>query len=93
MSLPSAESLEASHSFPCRYTFKVIGSATDNFAARVVTQVRDAICSEIDPPYSLRTAKGGKHVSITLEPECESSRQVLAIYSQLMELDGLVMLL
>jgi hypothetical protein len=32
-------------------------------------------------------------VAVTIEPMCESSQQVLAIYGRLSGLDGLVMLL
>jgi len=93
MPLPSVEILEAHHSFPCQYTFKVIGSADNNFLARVVSAVRDELQMEVDPEYSLRSTKNGKHVAITLEPHCESPQQVLAIYSRLTGMDGLVMLL
>ena len=92
MSLPSAELLEARHSFPCSYTFKVIGAASENFTARVVSHVRDELRLEEDPPYSLRSTRGGKHVAISMEPVCDSAQQVLAVYSRLSGLDGLVML-
>ena len=36
MSLPSIEVLEAHHSFPGPYMFKVIGVADDRFTGRVV---------------------------------------------------------
>jgi putative lipoic acid-binding regulatory protein len=91
--LPSVELLESRHQFPCSFTFKVIGTAADNFTARVVSHVRDELGMEQDPPYSLRSTKGGKHVAISLEPHCESAQQVLAIYSRLSGMDGLVMLL
>ena len=93
MSLPSVEVLEASHTFPCAYTFKVIGVADENFTGRVVSHVRDELQMEVDPPYTLRSTKNGNHVAITLEPLCESPQQVIAIYSRLMGMDGLVMLL
>ena len=93
MTLPSVELLEARHSFPGPYTFKIIGSADENFVARVVSHVRDELGQETDPPYSLRSTKNGNHVAITIEPQCESPQQVLAVYSRIMEMDGLVMLL
>ncbi|MCA9012594.1 MAG: DUF493 domain-containing protein [Planctomycetaceae bacterium] len=91
--LPAVELLESRHAFPCHYTFKVIGSAEDNFTARVVACVRDELRTETDPPFSIRNTEHGRHVAITLEPMCESSKQVLAIYSRLSGMDGLVMLL
>ena len=91
--LPSVELLESRHAFPCHFTFKVIGSAEDNFTARVVACVRDELRMETDPPFTLRNTEHGRHVAVTLEPMCESSQQVLAIYSRLSGMDGLVMLL
>ncbi len=93
INLPSVELLESRHIFPCQYTFKVIGASADNFAARVVAHVRDEMQLTEDPPFSFRAARNGLHIAITLEPHCESSQQVLAIYSRLTGIDGLVMLL
>ena len=93
MSLPSVELLETHHTFPGIYTFKVIGSADANFTGRVIACVRDELGIDLDPPYSLRSTKGGNHVAITIEPECETPQKVLAIYSRLMGMDGVVMLL
>lgn len=93
MSLPSVELLESRHDFPCQFTFKVIGSTDDNFLARVIAAVRDELRLEVDPDYSMRSARNGAHIAITLEPQCESPQQVLAIYSRLTGMDGVVMLL
>lgn len=93
MNLPSIELLEARHSFPGLYTMKAIGNAEDNFTARVVSAVRDELQLEEDPPFRIQSTKAGRHVSITLEPMFESSQQVLALYSRLSQLSGLVMLL
>lgn len=93
MSFPSVELLEARHEFPCQYTFKVIGVAGENFTGRIVSCVRDELGMEVDPPFTFRTTKNGKHISITLEPECESPQKVLAIYSRLSGMEGVVMLL
>lgn len=93
MSLPSVEMLESRHSFPGPFIFKVIGSAEENFLARVVSAVRHELNMETDPQYSMRSTKTGAHIAITLEPECESAQQVLAVYSRLSGMDGVVMLL
>jgi len=93
INLPSVELLELRHAFPCHYTFKVIGYADGNFTARVVACVRDELNLDIDPPFSLRSTEHGRHVAVTLEPMCDSSQQVLAIYSRLSGMDGLVLLL
>lgn len=91
--LPSVELLESRHAFPCHFTFKVIGAAQDNFTARVVACVRDELRMEIDPPFTIKNTEHGRHVSVTIEPMCETVQQVLAIYSRLSGMDGLVMLL
>lgn len=93
MNLPSLELLEQRHSFPCHYTMKAIGSAEDNFTARVISAVRDELLLDDDPPFRIQTTKGGRHVSITIEPMFESPQQVLGLYSRLSQLSGLVMLL
>lgn len=93
LQLPSAELIESRHNFPCAYVFKVIGFTDANFTARVVSCVRDELRLETDPPFSLRNTTAGRHVAVTIEPTCESVQQVLAIYSRLGGLDGLVMLL
>lgn len=93
INLPSVEVLESMHSFPCSYTFKVIGATANNFTARVVATVREEMQLAQDPPFSFRATRNGLHVAVTLEPHCLSSQQVIAIYSRLTGLDGLVMLL
>ena len=93
ISLPSIEILESFHSFPCHFTFKVIGTADNNFTGRVIACVRDELGIDVDPPMSIRNTKNGKHVSISIEPECESAQKVIGIYSRLSGMDGVVMLL
>lgn len=91
--LPAIELLESTHSFPCPYTFKVIGLAEANFVGRVVQAVRRELPADMEPPFSSRRTAAGKHVSVTIEPTLESASDVLAIYRQLRELQGLVLLL
>ena len=93
INLPNIDLLEQQHSFPCHFTFKVIGYADGNFTARVLSCVRDELKLDNDPPFSLRNSEHGRHVAVTIEPMCESSQQVLAVYSRLSGMDGLVMLL
>ena len=91
--LPPQELLEAAHQFPGRFLFKAIGRNEDEFAARVVAVVREALSHDFDPPYELRHTTGGRHVAITVEPWIESSEQVLAVFARIRELPGLVMLM
>jgi uncharacterized protein len=91
-SLPAHELLEKTHAFPCPYCFKIIGKAKSGFLARAVAVVREELQSEVDPPFRVRDAVGGRHLSVTIEPVVASAQQVLAIYKRLQVLDDLVML-
>lgn len=90
--LPAIDLIEAHHTFPGPYTFKVIGKSEGGFTARVVAAVRDELEAEVDPPFRIRHTAGGRHVSVTVEPVMETAWDVLAVYSRLRETDGLVMM-
>lgn len=90
-SLPTLELLDTTHAFPCPYLFKIIGKSDQGFVARVVAVVRDELKFEADPPFQVREAVGGRHLSVTLEPVVQSAHQVLAIYRRLGAVEGLVM--
>ena len=92
-SLPTVEVLEQTHAFPGPYQFKVIGKADHGFVARVIALVRIELLIDIDPPYRVREAVGGRHLSVTLDPVVQSAQQVIAIYRRLCGLDGVVILL
>ena len=89
---PPLDLLESSHTFPGPYLFKVIGKSEGGFMARTVAAVREELALETDPPFSVREAKGGRHIAVSLEPHVESAVQVLAIYRRLSVMVGLVML-
>lgn len=85
--------INSTHEFPCSYLFKAIGHDVDNFVGRVVQAVRKELHESAEPPFSSRKSSNGKHVSVSIEPVVESSHQVVAIYANLKELDGLKILL
>jgi putative lipoic acid-binding regulatory protein len=85
--------LERTHTFPGVYVFKVIGRVDGAFAARVVAAVREALGHDVDPPFRVREAAGGRHVAVTLEPHLQTAHQVLAVYNRLRGTAGLVMFL
>jgi putative lipoic acid-binding regulatory protein len=91
--LPAIELLENTHTFPGPYTFKVIGLAERGFVARAVAAVRDELAGAVDPPYRVRETASGRHVAVTVEPEVQTARQVLAVYRRLKVIAGLVVLL
>jgi putative lipoic acid-binding regulatory protein len=85
--------LNQTHCFPTRFTFKVIGLNRETLLSEVVTCVRSEMSYEDPPEYSVREARGGRHIAITIEPLLDQAEQVLAIYDRLMKLEGIVMLL
>ncbi len=90
--LPAIELLESTHRFPGPYLFKVIGRSEQGFVARTVAAVRDAVAAEVDPPFRVREAAGGRHVAVTLEVPVERAEQVIAVYRRVQKLAGLVFL-
>lgn len=91
--LPPKELLEATHEFPGPYTFKVIGNANEKFVQDVVTAVRTGLSLEYDPPFQSRQSSGGRHIALTFEPIAESPEQILAVYAELQQTEGVVLLL
>ena len=91
--LPSLELLEATHKFPCEFTFKAIGLTTDCFVRRVLAAVKLELNADAEPSFSCRTTAGGKHTSVTIEPTIDSAAQVIAIYHRIHAVDGIVMML
>ena len=90
---PAIELLESTHKFPCAYTFKVIGCAEEHFVGRVLSAARGELPADAEPPFSQRSTSSGRHVSVTLEPTCQSAQHVLDIYQALKEVEGIVLLL
>ncbi len=90
--LPSKELLEERHSFPCPYTFKVIGEADEGFQARIKECVQRELRTNIEPPSSVRETKGGRHQSVTVEPTCPDADSVLRLYAELRKVDGVMFL-
>ncbi|MCA9045544.1 MAG: DUF493 domain-containing protein [Planctomycetaceae bacterium] len=91
--LPNRELLEAMHSFPCTYTFKVIGSGDSQFAGRVVSAVRGHLTEDAEPAFSTIKSSRGNHMCVTIEPVVESADMVLKMYVTLRDVEGVVMLM
>lgn len=81
------------HNFPGPYTWKVIGRTENGFVDRVLTEFRDALDLEFDPPYTTRETAAGRHIALTVEPWMDSADDVLDLYTRLRETEGLVVLL
>lgn len=91
--LPARELLESVHKFPGTFVFKAVGKADAEFAAAVISLVREALNLEFDPPFETRETPAGRHVAVTITPWVESSDDVLVIYERIRVVPGLVMLL
>jgi putative lipoic acid-binding regulatory protein len=86
------ELLNATHAFPCPFSLKVIGKASDDFVTRIVAVVQSQLRGEeITFDYSTRTTPGGRHVSVTMEPILESAEHVLRIYGEIQTVEGVIM--
>lgn len=91
--LPPLELLAATHQFPCRYLFKVIGRDELEFSTRVLHAVREVVELSGEPTSSSRGTANGRHIAVTIELEMISAEQVLQVYARLHRLEGLVLLL
>ncbi|MFV0445606.1 MAG: YbeD family protein [Planctomycetaceae bacterium] len=91
--LPPAELLEATHQFPCRYTFKAIGHNSDDFEKRAVHAVREVLELAGELEATSRHTENGQHVAVTIVLDVDTAEQVLQVYSRLHRLEGLKLLL
>ena len=87
------ELLNSTHEFPCAMMVKAIGNNEDDFAGRVLALAQQHLRLKETPEFTVRETRGGRHISITLEPIFAEAEQVLEFYQRLRQLDGLVMLL
>jgi len=90
--IPSKELLEATHSFPCVFTYKVIGLTDSHFESELI-KLFTAELSDPRGRHSKRLSKDSKHVAITLEIPVGSADHVIALYSELINLPGLALVL
>jgi len=88
----TVELLEARHSFPCPFTFKVIGATGTDLRARASACVQGRLGLDSPPPSTVKTASGGRHESVTLEPVCPDGKSVIDTYAALRQLKGVMFL-
>lgn len=86
------EKLEAAHTFPCAYTFKLIGDAETQLRARALALI-EASVEGADPSASVRESAKGNHVAVTIVAHMPDAETVARLYREFHELDGLAMLL
>ena len=89
----SLQLLEANHQFPGPFMFKVIGSQTDDFVERVLETFRNLRPHADDLPFRTRETASGRHIAVTVEPTVRTAEEVLVIYAEIKQIDGVVMIL
>lgn len=79
--------LEAVHTFPGSYMFKVIGVNTEKFVLQVVQAA--TLATKGGEKLSLKTKEStaGRHVSVTLTADVEDAEMVLEVYRLLQTVD------
>ena len=90
---PSLELLDSAHVFPGVYKFKAIGDGANHFEERVISAVRSEVGDQAAIAHTVRSTKGGRHVSLTLDVDVQNAEQVHLIYAKIRDLDGLLLLL
>ncbi len=80
--------IEAVHSFPDTYIFKVIGANEQDFVARVVQAAINALGGDGEMEVSTRESRAGRHVAVTLEADVENVESILDTYELLNTVQG-----
>ena len=69
--------------FPCDFTIKVFGKATDEFEATVLGIIRKHIPSATEPKLQANTSENGKYKALTVAIHVETRAQLDSIYQEL----------
>ncbi len=69
--------------FPCEFSIKAMGLATDEFDALVVEIVRRHAPDFGEGAVQTRASNGGKYLSVTVTINATSKRQLDSIYQDL----------
>ena len=84
--------LEAAHTFPGPYEFKLFGPNDDEFEAAVRDKVQENL-PHGQPQYSKRTSGKDKHQCITVTAHVASAQKVVDLYAELHTIERLKMLM
>ena len=85
--------LEAVHSFPTSYTFKVIGENRSTLAADVRKSLTGLVGPSAEIEITERESKGGRHLALTVRTVMQNAQQVLDAYEQLKTLTSVTYIL
>ncbi|WP_230470529.1 YbeD family protein [Lujinxingia vulgaris] len=80
--------LNAMHTFPGPFLFKVIGENEPTFVSRVVQAAINAIGGEADVDVETRESGKGKHIAVTLSAQVQGPQEVLDVYELLRAVRG-----
>lgn len=69
--------------FPCDFTLKVFGNATDEFEATVLGIINKHVPNASDRTYDSRPSANGKYVALNITVHVESKEQLDNIYRAL----------
>ena len=77
--------------FPCQFSVKAMGLATDDFDMLVVEIVNRHVPNLGEGSVTTRSSKGGKYISVTVTFEARSKAQLDLIYQALSDNDRVLM--
>ena len=86
------ETLRAAHTFPARYTFKLIGENQPSLLDEALSRVKAAL-PNARPEVSRRESDKGNHQSLTLVMTVPDPETVHDLYTSFRDIEGLRMLL
>lgn len=79
--------------FPCDFSIKVMGKATENFDLLVVEIVRRHCKDLKEGAVTIRSSSGGKYLSVTVSFIAQSRTQLDALYIELSGHERVMMVL
>lgn len=74
---------DSAFTFPCPFPIKVMGVASDDFDALVVTLIRRHAPDLLEDAVRTRLSRQGKYMSVTVTLQAQSRVQLDAIYREL----------
>ena len=93
MKLPPIELLEATHTFPGPYTFKIIANHEPETLQSILTAIQKALNLSGPPSHTSRLSESGKHASLTVELTLQNAQEVHLVYEVLAKTPGILLLL
>jgi len=87
--LPNLELIEATHRFPCSFTFKVIGDSRSGFTEDALNLIVTALGEDRELSHTSRNSATGIHTAITISVHLKNADEVHAVYAELLKLTGL----